>query len=50
MNVFLANKSMQFGVSLKEIEQMTPAQAYLLKRELTKTAKELERINVNGRN
>jgi len=48
MNIFLTNKSLQFGIGLKEIEQMTPQQAFLLKKELTKTSKELERIN-NGR-
>ena len=48
MNVFLASTSMQFGISLKDIENMTPEQAYLLKRELKKTSQELERIN-NGR-
>ena len=45
MNVFLANKQMQFGVGLKEIETMTPQQAYLFEKELSNAAKELEKIN-----
>lgn len=45
MNVFIANKQLQFGVGLKEIETMTPQQAYLFKQELTKTAKELDKID-----
>ena len=48
MEIFLANKEMQFNVGLKEIEQMTPQQAYLFQKELKKAQKELERVNLNN--
>ena len=51
MDLFLANKQLNFDVSLKEIQTMTPEQAYLLEKQIKKAAKELERINLNnGRN
>lgn len=51
MDLFLANKQLHFDVSLKEIQTMTPEQAYLLEKQIKNAAKELERINLNnGRN
>ena len=49
MSLFMANTQLHFNISLKDIENMTPEQAYLLRKQIEKTAKELERIN-NGRN
>ena len=44
MSIFLANRQLQFNVGLKELEQMTPEQAYLFKNQLMRASKELERI------
>lgn len=44
MSLFMANTQLHFNIGLKDIENMTPEQAYLLRKQLERTAKEIERL------
>ncbi len=42
MTLFTANKQLGFGVSLSELKQMTPQEAYLFSKQVSLAAKQME--------